>query len=69
MWDSLVDLASGSPWTYAVVLGFAALDAIAPLVPSETIVVAAAALAASGRLSLALVLAAAAAGAVAGDNA
>lgn len=69
MWDSLVDLASGSDWTYAVVLGFAALDAIAPLVPSETIVVAAAALAASGRLNLAFVLAAAAAGAVVGDNA
>lgn len=64
-----MDLASSSAWTYAVVLGFSALDAVAPLVPSETIVVAASALAASGRLSLALVLAAAAAGAIAGDNA
>lgn len=68
MFDSLVDLASGSSWTYAVVCAFAALDAVAPLVPSETLVVAAAALAASGRLNLALVLLAAAAGAFAGDN-
>lgn len=68
MFESLVQLASGSAWTYAVVLAFAALDAVAPLVPSETLVVAAAALAASGRLSLALVLLAAAAGAFAGDN-
>lgn len=68
MWDSLVDLASGSAWTYGVVLGFAALDAVAPIVPSETIVVASAALAASGRLSLALVLVAAAVGALVGDN-
>lgn len=68
MFDSLVDLASGSTWTYAVVFGFAALDAIAPLVPSETLVVASAALAAAGELSLALVLVAAAAGAFLGDN-
>lgn len=68
MFESLVDLASGSSWTYAVVFAFAVLDAVAPLVPSETLVVAAAALAASGRLNLALVLLAAAAGAFAGDN-
>jgi len=69
VWDSLVDLASGSSWTYGVVLAFAALDAVAPIVPSETLVVASAALAASGRLNLALVLLAAAAGALLGDNA
>jgi membrane protein DedA with SNARE-associated domain len=68
VFESLVDLASGSSWTYAVVFAFAVLDAVAPLVPSETLVVAAAALAASGRLNLALVLLAAAAGAFAGDN-
>jgi membrane protein DedA with SNARE-associated domain len=68
VWDSLVDLASGSDWTYGIVLAFALLDAVAPIVPSETLVVAAAALAASGRLSLAAVLAAAAAGALLGDN-
>jgi membrane protein DedA with SNARE-associated domain len=66
--DSLVDLASGSAWTYAVVFAFATLDAIAPVVPSETLVVAAAALAASGRLHLAAVLLVAAAGAFLGDN-
>lgn len=69
VWDSLVDLASGSSWTYGVVLAFAALDAVAPIVPSETLVVASAALAASGRLNLALVLLAAAVGALLGDNA
>jgi membrane protein DedA with SNARE-associated domain len=68
VFESLVDLASGSSWTYAVVFAFAVLDAVAPVVPSETLVVAAAALAASGRLNLALVLLAAAAGAFAGDN-
>lgn len=68
MFDSLVDLASGSPWTYSIVLAFAAVDAVAPIVPSETLVVTAAALAASGRLNLALVLLAAAVGAFAGDN-
>lgn len=69
VFDSLVDLASGSSWTYGVVFAFALLDAVAPIVPSETLVVAAAALAGSGRLDLALVLLAAAAGALLGDNA
>lgn len=68
MFESLVDLASGSAWTYAVVFAFAALDVVAPVVPSEALVVASAALAASGRLSLPLVLLAAAVGAVLGDN-
>jgi membrane protein DedA with SNARE-associated domain len=68
MFDSLVDLASASAWTYVVVFAFAALDAVAPIVPSETLVVSSAALAASGRLSLAIVLLAAAVGALLGDN-
>lgn len=67
MFDSLVNL-SASPWTYALVFALAAGDVIAPILPSETLVVAAGALAASGRLSLALVLVGAAAGALAGDN-
>jgi membrane protein DedA with SNARE-associated domain len=69
MFDSLVELASASAWTYAVVFAFAALDAVAPIVPSETLVVSAAALAASGRLELTIVLLAATAGALVGDNA
>ena len=67
MFDSLVNL-TASPWTYALVFAFAAGDVIAPILPSETLVVAAGALAASGRLSLAFVLLCAGAGALAGDN-
>jgi membrane protein DedA with SNARE-associated domain len=69
MFETLVDLATGSSWTYAVVFAVAALDAVAPVVPSEALVVSAAALAASGRLELPAVLAAATAGAFVGDNA
>lgn len=67
MLDQLVNL-SASPWTYALVFAFAAGDVIAPILPSETLVVAASALAATGRLSFVLVLLCAAAGALAGDN-
>jgi membrane-associated protein len=65
---SLTELVSGSPWTYAIVLGFAALDAVFPLVPSEATAIAAGVLAGAGDLHVALVLAAAAAGALIGDN-
>jgi membrane-associated protein len=68
MFDSLVDLASGSSWTYALVFALALLDVLAPILPSESLVVASAALAASGRLSLAIVALAAGTGALAGDN-
>jgi membrane-associated protein len=66
--ESLTHLISASPWTYLVVLAFAALDPLFPLVPSETSVIAAGVLAGAGDLSIALVLAAAAAGAFLGDN-
>jgi membrane-associated protein len=68
MLESLIGLVSDSPWTYALVLGVAALDALVPLVPSETTAIAAGVLAGAGELSIALVLAAAAAGALAGDS-
>jgi membrane-associated protein len=68
MLQSLVDLASGSAWTYALVFALAALDVLAPIVPSESLLVAAAALAASGRLDVVVVALAAAAGALLGDN-
>ena len=68
MLESLVDLVSGSPWTYALVLAVAALDAVFPLVPSEATAIAAGVVAGAGELSLALVVAAAAAGAFAGDS-
>ncbi|HEV3480494.1 MAG TPA: DedA family protein [Gaiellaceae bacterium] len=65
--ESLVELVSGSPWTYIAILGVAALDAILPLVPSETTVISAGVLAGAGDLQLGLVIAAGAAGAYGGD--
>lgn len=66
--DSLLDLLSASPWTYAVILSVAALDALVPLVPSETTVISAGVLAGAGDLELGLVIAAGAAGAYSGDT-
>lgn len=66
--ESLAELVSASPWTYALILGIAALDALLPLVPSETTAIAAGVLAGAGDLSIGLVIAAAAAGAFAGDT-
>lgn len=68
MLDSLVDVISSSPWTYAIVLAVALLDAVFPIVPSEATAIAAGVVAGAGDLSLALVIAAAAAGAFAGDS-
>ena len=66
--DSFFELASASPWTYAVILAVAALDAVLPLVPSEATVISAGVLAGAGDLQLGLVIAAGAAGAYAGDT-
>ena len=66
--DPFLDLVSGSPWTYAVILVVAALDAVLPLVPSETAVISAGVLAGAGDLNLGFVIAAGAAGAFAGDS-
>jgi membrane-associated protein len=69
MFQHLIDIATGSDWAYLLVFAIAALDAIFPVVPSETVLITAAALAASGRLDLAAVFFAAAGGAALGDNA
>jgi membrane-associated protein len=66
--ESFVELASASPWTYAVILAVAALDAVLPLVPSEATVISAGVLAGAGDLHLGFVIAAGAAGAYAGDS-
>jgi membrane-associated protein len=66
--DSLFELASASPWTYAVILGIAALDAVLPLVPSEATMISAGVLAGAGDLQLPFVIAAGAAGAFGGDS-
>jgi membrane-associated protein len=65
--EFLVDAMSSSPWTYAFVLGFALVDALVPIFPSETAAIAAGVLAAAGDLELVLVIAAAAGGAFLGD--
>jgi membrane-associated protein len=61
-------VADASGWAYAIVFVFALLDALVPIVPSETAVITAGVVAASGDLSLALIIPAAAAGAFIGDN-
>jgi membrane protein DedA with SNARE-associated domain len=63
----LVSDASG--WAYAIVLLLALLDALVPLVPSETSVITAGVVASSGDLNVGVIVLAAAAGAFAGDNA
>lgn len=62
----LVSDASG--WAYAIIFLVSLLDAVVPVVPSETVVITAGVVAAAGDLSLAIVLPAAAAGAFLGDN-
>jgi membrane-associated protein len=68
MFDWIVNLVSGSEWTYAVVLLVAGGDVLFPLLPSETLVITAAAVAAQGGLSIWLLIPATAIGAFAGDN-
>jgi membrane protein DedA with SNARE-associated domain len=68
MFNTLLNAVSGSAWTYVLILGVCAGDAVLPLFPSETVVIAAAVLASRGRLEIGLVVVAAAAGALLGDN-
>jgi membrane-associated protein len=67
MVESLAEAVSSSPWTYAILLAFAAVDVLVPLVPSETAAIAAGVLAAAGDLNIFLVVASAAGGAFLGD--
>ena len=66
--EAVTELVSGSPWAYAIILAVAALDALVPVVPSETTVISAGVLAGAGELQVAFVIGAAAAGAFAGDT-
>ena len=69
MFNHFTDLvANASGWAYAIVFLLAFLDALVPIVPSETAVITAGVVASAGDLSLALVIPAAAIGAFAGDN-
>jgi len=62
-------VSDASGWAYAILFLLAFLDAMVPVVPSETSVITAGVVASSGDLSVSLVVLAAAAGAFAGDNA
>jgi membrane-associated protein len=68
VFNQLVDQISGSGWSYVLIFVFAYLDALVPVVPSETAVITAGVLAGSGRMNIAAVIALAACGAFAGDN-
>jgi membrane-associated protein len=69
MFNTFTRLVSeASLWTYAVVMIFALLDAIIPVVPSEATVITAGVVAATGDLSLPVVIVAAGVGAWLGDN-
>jgi membrane-associated protein len=61
-------VANASGWAYAILFALAFLDALIPVVPSESSVITAGAVAAHGGLSLPLVILFAATGAFAGDN-
>jgi membrane-associated protein len=61
-------VADSSEWAYLVVFVFALLDAVLPIVPSETAVITAGVVAAEGDLSLMIIIPAAAIGAFLGDN-
>jgi len=70
LFDQFTQLVSdASGWAYAILFLLAFLDAMVPVVPSETSVITAGVVASSGDLSVSLVVLAAAAGAFAGDNA
>jgi membrane protein DedA with SNARE-associated domain len=68
MFESLTDLVTDASWAYPALFAVALLDAFLPIVPSETMVVAAGVLAASDRLSLGLIVLCAGAGAIVGDH-
>jgi membrane-associated protein len=61
-------VANASGWAYAILFALAFLDALVPIVPSETSVITAGVVASQGDLNLMLVIAFAAGGAIAGDN-
>ena len=68
--DAILHLAEslmGSPWLYLLVLGLTAADGVLPVMPGETVVIAAAAYAVTGEPALLGLLAAAWAGALCGD--
>ena len=68
MLQGLIDLLTGSLWTYPLLFGICVGDALIPAFPSETAVIVCGIQAARGQLSLEAVIACAAGGAFIGDN-
>ena len=69
MFDQFTNLvADASGWAYLIVFVLAFLDALVPIVPSETSVITAGVVASTGDLDLRIVIAGAAIGAFLGDN-
>ena len=68
MFQQFVDWVSGAWWSYPVIFSVAMLDALLPIVPSETVAITGGVLAGSGDLSLPLVILSASGGAIVGDN-
>jgi membrane protein DedA with SNARE-associated domain len=66
--NGLIDVLTGSMWTYPLLFGICAGDAVFPALPSETAMIVCGIQAARGQLSLELVIAVGAAGAFVGDN-
>ena len=66
--DSLAEIVTDDPITYVVIFAMAAIDVIAPIVPAEATVTAAAVLAGQGTLNVLWVMVAAGLGAFVGDN-
>ena len=66
--QGLIDLLTGSLWTYPLLFGICAGDALIPAFPSETALIVCGIQAARGELSLEWVIVCAAAGAFVGDN-
>ena len=66
--NNLIDLLTGSLWTYPILLGICAGDAVFPALPSETAMIVCGIQAGRGQLSLAWVMVFGAAGAFLGDN-
>ena len=69
MFDTFTRLVTdASGWAYGIILLFALLDSVLPVVPSEATVITAGVVSSTGHLQLPLVLVAAAVGAWLGDN-
>jgi membrane-associated protein len=66
--NNLIDLLTGSMWTYPLLFGICVGDAVFPALPSETAMIVCGIQAARGELSLEWVIAIGAAGAFVGDN-